>query len=243
MKTIVLAARKGGVGKTTLTANLAVLASGYKGPDSEIEDLEVAILTQDPQKGIDMWWNVREKHWPHFIKLNTNLVPVTMLRMLRDKGMKYTFIDTPPGYTRVVESAMRLADLVVIPVQPSMADLWAAFDTVDAAKRIGVDYVLVINKASPGTSIAKEAAEELSQSNHYLWPPVFQRVGNAAAFGRGLATVEHSPFSAASEELFQLWIAVHARLHGKRILGHPRGSVWKGPFTVAEWKRSFTHDG
>ena len=59
MKTIVIAARKGGAGKTTLTRNLAVAASA--------DGLKVLCVDLDPQASLRGWWERREADAPSML--------------------------------------------------------------------------------------------------------------------------------------------------------------------------------
>ncbi|MBV8705004.1 MAG: ParA family protein, partial [Acetobacteraceae bacterium] len=57
MRTIVLASQKGGAGKTTLAAHVAVAAEAAgAGP--------TVLIDTDPQGSLSAWWNVREADTP-----------------------------------------------------------------------------------------------------------------------------------------------------------------------------------
>jgi len=58
MKVIALASQKGGVGKTTITAHLAVTAE-------QQNDGPVVLIDTDPQGSLSAWWNVREQMFLH----------------------------------------------------------------------------------------------------------------------------------------------------------------------------------
>src|SRR5271157_5096198 len=91
MKVIVLASQKGGVGKTTLSGNLAVAADlAGDGP--------AVLIDTDPQGSLSDWWNAREAESPA-------LAPATLsglrakLRALEEAGFAYAVVDTPPAIT------------------------------------------------------------------------------------------------------------------------------------------------
>ena len=106
MKVIVLASQKGGVGKTTLTGNLAVAADlAGDGPS--------VLIDTDPQGSLSAWWNAREADSPA-------LAPATLaglkdkLKALEAAGFAYAVVDTP-----LVETDQRslgiVRSLVVLP--------------------------------------------------------------------------------------------------------------------------------
>ncbi|MBF0509443.1 MAG: ParA family protein, partial [Deltaproteobacteria bacterium] len=115
MKTIVLASQKGGVGKTTLAAHLAVAAE-------KAGDGPCVLIDTDPQASLAEWWNGRTADTPKF-------APVTLkelsdkLALLDAAGFTYAFVDTPPAITESIRTVVKLADFVLIPTRPSPHDL------------------------------------------------------------------------------------------------------------------------
>lgn len=123
MKTIVLASQKGGAGKTTLAAHLAVVA--------EQEGAGPAVLIDtDPQGSLSAWWNAREADAPALASTSLADLPAK-LQALASAGFKLAVIDTPPAITAAIRDVVRLADLVLIPTRPSPHDLRAVGSTVE----------------------------------------------------------------------------------------------------------------
>src|SRR3954452_12238117 len=116
MKTLVLASAKGGVGKSTLSAHLAIAAEAA-GVGS------VVLLDTDPQASLSKWWNKRRADTPGFAGIKGSLSAT--LAQLDKAGIALAIIDTPPSLSASIDATVRVADLVLIPVTPSPIDLEA----------------------------------------------------------------------------------------------------------------------
>ena len=118
MKVLVLASQKGGAGKTTLAAHLAVAAT--------IDGAGPAVLIDtDPQGSLSAWWNSREADAPALASATLAELPAK-LASLADAGFKLAVIDTPPAITagrqqrthRPSGSDSDFSRLVVVAVSP-----------------------------------------------------------------------------------------------------------------------------
>src|SRR5258708_6249437 len=109
MKTVVITSQKGGSGKTTLTAHLAVAAE-------QAGDGPAVVIDTDPQQTLATWWNVREADKPQLAPLSLRELP-DKLAALKKAGFAYCFIDTPPALTEQNRQVLKLADLVLIPTR------------------------------------------------------------------------------------------------------------------------------
>ena len=126
MRVIGIASRKGGSGKTTLSAHLAVAAEAADvGP--------VAVMDADPQGGLAGWWNARKAETPRWIDPAHGLQAA--VKAAEAAGYGVLLIDTPPSRSETITEVMALVDLVVIPVRPSPNDLRAVGGTIELAKR------------------------------------------------------------------------------------------------------------
>jgi cellulose biosynthesis protein BcsQ len=123
MEIVVLASRKGGAGKTTLAAHLAVAAerSGVG---------KVVVIDADPMGGLATWWNARQSETLGFSRFDRGSLKQN-LESLRADGVNLVVIDTPPAASEGVAAIMATANLVVIPVIPSPNDLVAVGDTLE----------------------------------------------------------------------------------------------------------------
>ena len=206
MKVVVIAARKGGSGKTTLAGHLAVQAErAGQGP--------VALIDIDPQGSLSAWWNGRAAPTPVFAQTTSEELAGDVAR-LRDLGIKTLFIDTPPALGETISDVVELADLVVIPTRPSPHDLRSIGATAELVERLGKPLVFVLNGATPRARINAEALAVLSR--HGMLAPVVlhQRIDFAASMIDGRTVMELPDSSRSSEEVEKLWSYVSDRLTG-----------------------------
>ncbi len=103
MKTIVFASQKGGAGKTTLAAHLAVAAE-------KAGDGPCVLIDTDPQASLSDWWNGRADEAPAFAPMALKEL-AEKLEALGKIGFSFAFIDTPPAITEAIRSVVAQADL------------------------------------------------------------------------------------------------------------------------------------
>ncbi len=204
MHTLVVASQKGGVGKTTLSGHLGVMAVLQKiGP--------VALVDADPQGSLAEWWNVRKAEQPFFVKTKISQLK-TLLKGLEDKGVALVIIDTPPAVTQTIQAVMSEADLVLIPTRPSPHDLRAVGSTVNMAEATGKRIIFVINGAANRARITGEAAVALSQHGTVAPVTLHQRTDFASSMIDGRTVMELYPNSRSTAEIRELWEYLAPRL-------------------------------
>ena len=192
---ITVAQQKGGAGKTTLAANLAAaLADGAR----------VAVLDIDPQRSLARW---------HGLRAGRTGVPSIALSDLSGwrlageidrlrRSHDVLVVDSPPQVESDAKAAIRAADLVLVPVQPSPPDLWAAEGTLKLARDEKRAFRLMLNRAPASGSLrAAVEAEMARQGLPRLQAALGNRVGFAGAFAKGLGVTETAPRSVAAQEL------------------------------------------
>ena len=206
MQTIVMASRKGGAGKTTLSCHLAVEAErqGF-GP--------VAIVDTDEMAGLAKWWDARAADTPLLARAEPDLAAA--LQALKGAGMRLTIVDTPPAVSAGVAGCLGLADLVLVPVRPSPDDLRAVGVTVEMVERAGKRMVFVINQVKPRVRLTGQAAIALSQHGTVAPVMVADRIDYAACKIDGRTATELDPAGRAAEEMAALWTYVANRLGAK----------------------------
>jgi chromosome partitioning protein len=203
MKTIVIASRKGGAGKTTLATLLAVEAARVgAGP--------VALIDLDPMGGLGLWWEARAAETPMLITPEGG--PAAALAAAKAAGAALALVDTPPAAAPVVAEAVALADLVLVPVQPSPHDLRAVGATVDLTRRARRPLVFIINRTKPRVRLTGEAAIALSQHGTVSPAMLADRATYAAAAIDGRTAPEVEPTGAAATEVAALWIYLADRM-------------------------------
>ena len=199
-----IASQKGGSGKTTLTAHLAVEAEHRKaGP--------VAVIATDPQGSLASWWNTREAPTPLFAAVTIAQLD-THLTQLRRQGIKLVLIDTPPQTMHTIEAANAVADFVLIPARPSPHDLRAVAVVVEMVEQAKKPFCFVVNGATPRTNIAKEAVGVLAEHGKVAPVTIHHRVDFAARMVDGHTVSELVPESRSAQEITLLWKYVSAQL-------------------------------
>lgn len=205
MKTIVINSQKGGSGKTTLTAHLAVQAE-------RAGDGPVYLLDTDPQGTLSTWHEHRAAEAPQRVEVPLAEVAAG-LEILRKRQAAYCFIDTAPTRTDETAALFRLADLVLVPIRPSPSDLWAASATVALLKESGIPFLFVLNQAKSNASITAQAAAALSHHGRVAEIFISDRVPYAAAMTDGRTAIELAPKGPAAVETAALWENIKACLH------------------------------
>jgi len=204
MQTIVFASQKGGSGKTTLAAHMAVQASeaGF-GP--------VAMIDTDPQGSLHGWWQMRETDMPSLIRSNANDIAED-LEHLRAQGYRLAIVDTQPAVTEAISDIVQYADLVVIPCRPSPHDLRAVGATVDIVERWQKHMIFVVNSATRRARITSEAAVALSQHGTVAPATLHHRVDFAASMIDGRTVMETGPDGKSATEITVLWDYIEGRM-------------------------------
>ncbi len=208
MKIIVIASQKGGVGKTTLAAHLAVMA--------EQEGAGPAVLIDtDPQGSLSAWWNSREADTPALASASLADLAVK-LEGLAAAGFKLAIIDTPPAITAAIRQVVKLADLVLIPTRPSPHDLRAVGSTVEIAQEAGRPFAFAVTQAKPTARLTVQTVAALSAHGAVAPAIVHDRVDYAASMVDGRTVSETDARSRSAEEMRQLLFFVLERLNVKK---------------------------
>lgn len=205
MKTIVVSSQKGGSGKTTLAAHLAVEAERSGGTPAWLIDT-------DKQGTLSLWHERREADTPQRAEMPFSRM-ADGLSTLAGRGASYCFIDTAPTISDQSNFLLHLADLVLIPVRPSPADLWAVSETVALVKEASKPFLFVITQAKPQAGITAQTIAALSQYGRVAQAFVADRVPYAVAMTGGRTAPELSGKSPAAKEIAALWLDVKSYFH------------------------------
>jgi chromosome partitioning protein len=210
MDILTIASQKGGAGKTTLSAHLAVEAErAGMGP--------VAIVDTDPQGSLADWWNPRTADTPLFAAVEVIRLADHMAA-LQQQGVTLVVIDTPPALLQTIRAAIAVATVVLIPARPSPHDLRAVGVVVEMAEQLKTPFCFVVNGATPRTTIALEAVQALAQHGPVAPVIVHQRIDFAGSMVDGRTVGEVNPQSRSAQEITNLWkyIYTHIRKYRRR---------------------------
>ena len=205
MAVLTVAQQKGGAGKTTLAAHLAV-AIRQTGRS-------VATVDIDPQGSLSRWHTLRAETTGDLTHSRiTGWRAAAEVERLH-RGHDVVVIDSPPHAETEARIAVRAANLVLVPVQPSPMDVWATQPTLDLAAQEKVPVLVVLNRVPPRATVADELAETIEA----LGVPVAEtRIGNrvqlAGALLHGRSVTEASGRSRAAEEMAALALEVLKRV-------------------------------
>lgn len=205
MQTIVINSQKGGSGKTTLCAHLAVQAE-------KSGDGPVFLIDTDPQGTLSTWHEHREAETPQRVEVPLRQI-AQGLAFLKKQKAKYCFIDTAPARSNENAEIFGLADLVLVPIRPSPSDLWAAVATVELLKEMQKPFLFVLTQAKANASITAQAAAALSHHGPIAETFVADRVPYASSMTDGRTAIELSVKGPAAIEIESLWKNIKTCLH------------------------------
>ena len=197
---ITFASLKGGSGKSCLSIHLAHAIALTK--------RKVLLVDADPQGSSSNWAAARDEPPPFVV---VGMARDTLHRDLPALTQDYDHcvIDTPPRVSGLARSAILAADLVLIPVQPSSFDIWAASETVELVKEAqqfkdSIKAAFVINRKVSNSAIGREVNEALAD---YPIPVLKTAITQRVAFAEssaGYTVMETAPKGAAATEVKSL---------------------------------------
>ena len=192
MKVIAIGNQKDGVGKTTLSVNLA---AAWKA-----EGKRVMLIDTDPQRSSSIWAG------------QSDLTVVShdeggleeLLPQLQGE-FDVIVVDLPPGTPEATASAARIAHTLLIPVQPSGLDVMAAQATLDMVAEGSAKPRFVINLRKQGTKLVRSARTALEA---YGVEVCRQEIGGRVAYVEsvlsGQSVLDYQPEGKAAQEIQSL---------------------------------------
>lgn len=199
-KIYTVAQQKGVAGKTTLAAHLAIAWSEV--------DLRVAVVDIDPQGSLTRWFQTRQealngKAGLQHVQINGWRTQREVERLAQENDI--VVIDSPPHAETEARIAVRSANLVIVPVQPSPMDMWATQPTLDLARSENVPVLLVINRVPPRAKLADDLIERIKgMGADVAHTQIGNRVQFAAALFEGRSVTESARKTRAAEEIQEL---------------------------------------
>lgn len=217
MAVIAVTGRKGGIGKSSISANLAVEFVALKH--------RVAVLDTDPQQSLVAWAGLGTGLLSQLVEPVDTTDPARFRATVQaaQNAAARVVIDTPPGFTDPALLAALLADLVLLPVGPSPLDMLAAREAVVLAREARTQrggskpfIQLIPSRVQAHTKLSRDLAVSLASFGEPVLPAIGQRVTVAEAALSGLTVREYAPGSAAHGEFTTLAQAI------EEILRHDR---------------------
>lgn len=208
MKVIAVLNQKGGAGKTTIATHLARAI--------QLDGQDVLLVDSDPQGSARDWAAVREDQPVTVVGIDRP----TIERDLKNLAKKdVVVIDGAPQAADLAVSAIKAADFVLIPVQPSPYDIWATADLVELVKqRIEITdgrlrAAFVVSRAIKGTKIGAEVSAALEGYGlPVLSTRVIQRVVYPGTAASGSTVLDAEPTGDAAAEIRALAAEIMAAL-------------------------------
>ena len=204
---LTVAQQKGGAGKTTLVAQLAV-ALAAKGR-------RVACVDIDPQGSLGAWSALRVRAG-QYRRIDVVTSPGWKLDMTLGelaRGFDIVLVDSPPHAETEARVAVRAARFVLVPCQPSLLDVWASRATLDLVRRERREAAILWNRLPPRGHVVDEAKAAAAEAG---LAALEDGLGNRSDFARslhvGAGVVETAPRGAAAREIRALAATLAPRL-------------------------------
>jgi chromosome partitioning protein len=195
----VVAQQKGGAGKTTVAAHLAVAWAQQRGR-------KVAILDTDPQGSLSVWYEARA----HYLGDDETGLTFRSAKGARAldaaralaRNHDIVVVDMPPHGTTSANAVIRAATVVVAPVQPTPLDFWATMPTLELAAAEKRPVILVLNRVPPRALLTATMITRLGQYKvRVAKSPLGNRIAFAEVIGAGRTVIEAKPRSVAAQEV------------------------------------------
>ena len=204
-KILTVANRKGGVGKSTCAAHLALSAIN--------QGLKVILLDLDPQKTLESWWKKREETNPFLAEVDASKIEA-LIADFDKHDFDLCIIDTPGDTSTNALNGLKVADLVVIPSKPTAPDLAAIGRTITMVKDLDKNYVFVITQAIARTKLALQGVAILSEFGAVAPATISNRISYVNAMNIGESAGSEDKLAAV--ELKEIWYFIYSKLFKTR---------------------------
>lgn len=185
MKTIAILNQKGGVGKTTLSINLARAI--------QLAGCKVVLIDADPQGSSRDWNSANDGKILPVLGLDRKTIEADIKNI---QGYEYAIIDGAPQLREMAVAAIKAADIVLIPVQPSPLDIWATSDLIELIKERQAiadkpKAAFIVSRQIQNTQVGKDVRDVLTQSGIKVFENgTFQRVAYSDSLATGSTALD-----------------------------------------------------
>lgn len=219
MNVIAIASQKGGAGKSTFAANLAVLAGEVGKP--------TLLIDTDAQGSLSVWRNLRSSRTPLLVPCRSNELGAVLETARRNDRIEWVFIDGPPQNNEEIAEMMLAATLVLIPTRTAVFDIASTTATIEMARRLKRPFFVALNAVMPKRGIAEapqviSARRTINDLDAPIWRgAVAHRAAYAYALASGQGITEFEEHGPAAEEMRMLWRDLSQAARAMAIY-HPR---------------------
>jgi len=207
MYVISFVTQKGGSGKSTVAASVAVAALQ--------QNRRVFMLELDRQGTLSDWTESRQSEaGPDFERIEAAALDKA-LSALKEANYDLVVIDTPGIDSPATNATMRASDLCLIPCRPTATDLKGCLPTVQSLIRLGKPFAFVLTQCPPRSPRVDETRAGLGALGLIADPPIVSRADHQDAMAAGLGVTEFNSGGAAATEIRQLWNWIENKLEPK----------------------------
>jgi chromosome partitioning protein len=198
IRVVAVICEKGGVGKTTVSLDLAVTAS-QKGRT-------VAVIDIDQQATASKWTDRRSSDTPWVVPTHSTRIAAT-IEKAKSQGVDFIVIDTPPHSATDAAEAARRADVVIAPIEPHLFALETVPKLADLLKLAGdPPAFFVINKAPTQGTEGQSAVDYIKGQGLTVCPVMLHlRADHRHAANVGKVAGEYKGGSKAAQETLHLY--------------------------------------
>jgi chromosome partitioning protein len=213
MMIISLVNQKGGVGKTTIAINIGIgmARRNYK----------VGFMDTDPQGTASQWQSI-EGNLAFEVRRHPSRVSSGDL-MDTDRNHGLLVIDTPPAIGEITQSVLELSDLAIIPLAPSVLDIWSSRTTIgmiEEAKKVNpkLEGRLLVSRKIPRTRLGREGRAAVAALEMDVFETeISQRIAYVESMIAGVSVFQYAPKSEASQEIENLCEEIIKGTAGRRV--------------------------
>jgi chromosome partitioning protein len=207
VKVLAVIGQKGGSGKTTTALGLAVAASQA--------GQAVAVIDLDPQATAANWSDRRGDENPAIVSCQVSRLG-QVLDAATKKGAQLAIIDTPGKSTDALIAAAKVADFVLMPLQPQLFDIETLAGLKDVLTLAGNPRSAVLVNRAPVQGKRHTETQEAAAAQGFTVCPVviFSRAAHGDAGNLGKTAAEYDPKSKAAQEMSALYEYIAVALKG-----------------------------
>ena len=205
--------QKGGVGKTTIAINIGIGMAR--------RNFKVGFLDTDPQGTASQWQSIEGNV---AFEVRRHPSPVFCADLTEeDLNHGFLVIDTPPAIGEITLSVLELADLAIVPLAPSVLDIWSSRTTIgmiEEAKKTNpkLEGRLLVSRKIPRTRLGREGRDAIAALEMEVFQTeISQRIAYVESMIAGVSVFQYAPRSEASKEIEDLCEEILGETAGRKV--------------------------